>query len=207
MSTGRPWRVPAHLAWAFLAFVSPLHAAEPADDHSEHRKAMEKPPAYTRAVERYELPDVTLVDQDGERRRLRALVEGDQPVALNFIFTSCNAICPVMTATFARMRNELGADGATLRMISVSIDPEHDVPAVLQEYARRYQAGPQWRFLTGDSADITSILRAFDAYRGSKTNHLPLTLLRAPGRTEWVRITGLAGGTDLAGEVRLLRAQ
>jgi protein SCO1/2 len=91
--------------------------------------------------------------------------------------------------------------------VSISIDPDHDTPAALQEYARRFDAGPEWRFLTGDDAEVVRVLKAFDAFVGPKTNHQPLTFMRAPARAEWVRIQGFATAAELAGEYRRLRAE
>jgi protein SCO1/2 len=123
-------------------------------------------------------------------------------VAVNFIFTTCTTICPVMTATFAQMRRALGPDAGRVRLVSISIDPEYDRPQVLKSYGERFGAGGDWSFLTGDSGDVQRVLRAFAADNGSKMNHRPLTLLRAGGGGEWVRIDGLASGSQLAGEVR-----
>jgi protein SCO1/2 len=148
------------------------------------------------------VPDVTLQDAAGQPVSLRALVGTEKPLALNFIFTTCTTICPVMTATFAQMRRELGEPGSRLRMVSISIDPEYDRPQVLKSYADRYGAEGEWTFLTGDGADVERVLRAFGAYAGSKMNHRPLTLLKSPGEDGWVRIDGLASGGDLAHEVR-----
>ena len=54
------------------------------------------------------MPDVTLKDMDGRTIALRPLLEADQPMMLNFIYTSCSAICPLMSETFAQVQRELG---------------------------------------------------------------------------------------------------
>ncbi len=172
----------------------------PNDPHAAHRAAMQKV-RYTASTEFYAVPDIELVDQTGATVDLQVLLETDQPVALNFIFTTCTTICPVMTATFAQMRRELGAAGDELRLVSISIDPEYDRPDKLQAYAEQFRAGSGWEFLTGDSADIVQVLKSFDSYAGSKMNHQPVTLLKSPGSASWTRIDGLASGTDLAHEV------
>ena len=132
---------------------------------------------------------------------MQALIDTDEPLALNFIFTTCTTICPVMTATFAQMRRELGESGDGLRLISISIDPEYDRPEQLRTYAEQFRAGEGWDFLTGDSADIVRVLKSFDSYAGSKMNHQPITLLKSPKSASWTRIDGLASGKDLAHEV------
>ncbi len=172
----------------------------PHDPHAAHRAAMQKA-RYTASVETYAVPAIELIDQTGTAVDLQALLDTNQPVALNFIFTTCTTICPVMTATFAQMRRELGDAGEGLRLVSISIDPEYDRPDKLQAYAEQFRAGSGWEFLTGDSADIVQVLRSFDSYTGSKMNHQPVTLLKSPGSASWTRIDGLASGTDLAHEV------
>jgi len=172
-----------------------------ADKHAAHRAAMQNP-RYVTSTESYSIPDVELIDQSGTAVSLRTLLQADQPLALNFIFTTCTTICPVMTATFAQMRRELGDAGDELRLVSISIDPEYDRPDKLKAYSEQFGAGAGWEFLTGDSADIVQVLRSFDSYAGSKMNHQPVTLLKSPGSSSWTRLDGLASGKDLANEVR-----
>jgi protein SCO1/2 len=170
------------------------------DEHAAHRAAMNTP-RYTVSDVRYDIPDVQLIDASGSSVSLQSILDSEQAVALNFIFTTCTTICPVMTVTFAQMQRELGEAAKQLRLVSISIDPEYDRPEVLKAYAEQFHVGAGWTFLTGDSDDISQVLRSFDSYAGSKMNHQPLTLLKRPESSSWVRIDGLAGGADLAQEV------
>lgn len=177
------------------------------DPHAAHHRQMkqaaeDKPDRYKSKIVAYSVPDVILKDQTGADVNLRSVLESGEPVALNFIFTTCTTICPVMTSTFSQMRRELGENAKAIRYVSVSIDPEHDRPAILAEYATRFGIGEGWQLLTGDAEDITSTLEAFEAVFGSKMNHRPVTLLRRGG--DWLRIDGLANGADLASEYGLL---
>ena len=161
-----------------------------------------KSPRYSRKVAEYAVPDVKLVDQTGRSVGLAELLAADKPVALNFFFASCGSICPVMTSTLARMRKDLGHDGDGLRVVSVTIDPDQDTPAILKAYAKEYSAGKGWSFLTGDAEKISEVQRAFLADAGGKFNHQLLYFFRAAGSKSWVRVEGLANAADLAGEVR-----
>lgn len=187
---------------AILAFASDASSESMSHDkHAAHRAAMQNP-RYEASTEIYSIPDVELIDQSGAVVSLHELLDVDQPIALNFIFTTCTTICPVMTATFAQMRRELGDAGDEIRLVSISIDPEYDRPEKLMAYSELFGAGPGWDFLTGDSADIVNVLKSFDSYAGSKMNHQPVTLLKRPGNSSWTRLDGLANGKDLANEVK-----
>jgi len=172
-----------------------------ADAHAAHRAAMQQT-RYSVTMENYAVPDVELIDASGTPVALRTLLAADQPVAVNFIFTTCTTICPVMSATFAQMRRELGPEADRIRLVSITIDPEHDTPAVLARYAEHFGAPPGWSFLTGSPGDVEHVLRTFDAWTGSKTSHKPITLLRRQGDSQWVRLEGLGSGTALADQAR-----
>ena len=172
-----------------------------AEEHAAHRAAM-KNKDFKVSMQNYTVPDVELIDESGTTVALRTLLSDDHPVAVNFIFTTCTTICPVMTATFAQMRKELGSEADRIQLVSITIDPEHDTPAVLAQYAKRFNATSGWQFLTGSPADVESVLRTFDAWTGSKTNHRPITLLRRQGDSEWVRLDGLASASALAEQAR-----
>jgi len=169
------------------------------DPHLHHRQMMQRQ-AYTRSEHAYRAPARQLTDAAGRETSLSDLLDTPQPVMLNFIFTTCTTICPVLTATFSQIQEALGDRSRQVRMISVTIDPEQDTPEVLRRYAGQFGAGPQWHFLTGDIDSIIEVEKAFDIYRGSKTNHQPITLLRAPGKTTWVRIEGIASASDVLTE-------
>ena len=162
---------------------------------------------YTRTVARYETPNVTLMSMDGTKTALASALNHDGPIMLQFIFTTCPTICPVMSSTLSAAQEKLGNDLGRVRLISISIDPEHDTPERLREYARKFKAGPQWLFLTGNTEDIEAVQKAFDAYRGNKMRHEPLTFLRAAPTGPWVRLDGLMSATQLVAEYKLLTAK
>ena len=172
-------------------------------DHSKHMAMMNRG-GYDRSMHEYQLPDRMLVNQAGERVSLQELLLSEGPVMVNFIFTTCTTICPVMSATFAQVQKSLGEEADRVRMVSVSIDPEYDAPERLREYAQRFDAGPQWQFLTGSLEDSIAVQKAFDVYRGSKMSHEPTTLLRRSHGEPWVRIDGIASAAELTSEYRRL---
>lgn len=203
---------PARRAFVMAACIatgvlSPSGAALGHDAHEHHTVQPNGAKDYKRSVREYSIPDVSLTNADAHPVRLRELLATREPVMLNFIFTTCGAICPVMSQVFSEVPDKLGAASAKLRMISISIDPENDTPAELKSYSKRFNATDRWQFLTGRVEDVTLIQRAFDNYRGDKMNHEPLTLLRAGPDKPWVRIDGFASSTALAKEYRKVVAQ
>jgi protein SCO1/2 len=65
----------------------------------------------------------------------------------DFIFTTCGNICPIMSGKMAEVQNQTPTK---LAMVSFSVDPEHDTPAVLKAYGERLHADfSRWHFLTG----------------------------------------------------------
>lgn len=185
------------------------HGGEPAggDDPHAHHRAMMQQTGYQRSEHRYSLDDRKLVRMDGQATTLLEELDSDRPVMLNFIFTTCTTICPVMSATFAQVQADLGPEAEKLHMVSISIDPEHDTPQRLRDYAKRFDAGPQWDFYTGQVDDIIAVQKDFDVYRGNKMSHEPTTLMRKSKADPWVRVDGLASGKDIVKEYRQMIGQ
>lgn len=174
-----------------------------ADPHAHHR-AMMAQRGYQRSEHVYPLSDYRLADMSGEATSLQHELDTDRPVMVNFIFTTCTTICPLMSGIFAQVQQQLGPESEAVRMISISIDPEYDTPERLREYAQRFGAGPQWQFLTGDSDDIVSVQKAFDVYRGNKMSHEPATFLRRSAKDPWVRLDGMASAAEVVAEYHSL---
>lgn len=174
------------------------------DDHANHRAMLERK-GYERSLRPYTPADVPLLREDGQATTLAAELAGGRPVIVNFIFTTCATICPVLSATFNQVQTILGPEAEGVRMVSISIDPEYDTPERLRDYARRFDAGPNWRFLTGTPGDIVAVQKSFSVYRGNKMNHEPTVLLRGVSGDTWVRLDGFASAADVAEEFRRLR--
>ena len=136
------------------------------------------------------VPNTPVVDQLGQPRQFyKDLVEG-HVVAINFIFTTCQGVCPPMGTTFGTLESQLKGRG--VRLISVSVDPVNDTPAQLAAWARKYGAGPDWTLVTGQKQDIDGLLRSLGVYSANRANHSPLILLGDDRKGAWRRIHGLS---------------
>jgi len=226
MTRQRTLRIVPHLLAALLVLCCPLdraaqaagsdpHApqdqASPddakADPHAHHRHMMEAPAPVVRSTANYAVPDVALVRADGARVKLAQELDDGRPLLLDFVYTTCTTICPVLSQTFAEVQKRLGSDASKVKMISISIDPEEDTPARLTEYSKRFHAGTQWQFYTGTVQASIATQRAFDAYRGDKMSHTPATFFRSAPGQPWVRLDGFATPDALVSELRPMVAQ
>jgi protein SCO1/2/putative membrane protein len=100
--------------------------------------------------------DFRLTDQDGHTVS-RTDLHGKIWVA-SFIFTRCAGPCARVSATMARLQNDIASKKGVL-LVSYTVDPDFDTPAILQKYAAHFAADPQrWRFLTGKRADIYRLI-------------------------------------------------
>lgn len=107
-----------------------------------------------------EVPEFHLTSGDG-RPFTRADLEGSVWI-VDFIFTRCSGVCPMMTARMAGLQKTLAAEEGAgraphggVRLLSISVDPDYDTAAVLTAYAKQNGADPaRWVFLTGAEQEV-----------------------------------------------------
>lgn len=151
----------------------------------------------TRSEVQLQIPDVTVVRQDGKKLSILKELEDSRPVILDFIFTSCSGTCPLLSQTFSKLQTQLEKEHQRFHLVSISIDPENDTPAAFIEYAKKYKAGPNWDFYTGTQEASLAIQKAFNAYRGDKMNHGPFIFMRSAPGQPWVFLDGFSSQETL----------
>lgn len=154
-------------------------------------KAAAAPAAPGAAAAGVTLADEPLLDQDGRAVRLADDVVGDRIVVVDFIFTTCTTVCPILSAKLARLQARLGDRlEREVRLVSVTIDPARDTPVRLKAFAARFGARPGWTWLTGEVAAVERVLKGLGGYSARPSNHAPLVLV-GDGRTgRWSRFNG-----------------
>ncbi len=134
----------------------------------------------------------------------------------DFVFTRCPDICPVLSARMSSLQEPLATGDDPVRLVSISVDPVHDTPAVLTAYAEHYRVGPHWLFLTGGRDAVAALLH--DGFRVAFADDGPPTApITHSDRFVLVdrqlRIRGYYHGNDqadldrLVGDARRLRAE
>jgi protein SCO1/2 len=149
------------------------------------------------------IPDTDVVDQNGRKLKFyRDLVKG-RAVAINFIFTTCRTICPMLTATFGAVQEDVGDRlGRDLFLISISLDPENDTAFELSAYAQKFGAKPGWTFVTGQPADIAILLKALNASAPVTEDHTAIALIGNGAANTWRRAYGLDSAPVIAAALR-----
>lgn len=157
---------------------------------------LETPPAGPRITDADMLkdgdgvPDHALVDQRGMPRPIGSL-RGHR-VALTFMYTRCPLpdFCPLMDKQFAEVQQAIrkAPELADVRLVSVTLDPEFDTPAVLDTHARALGADPRlWHFVTGDRDDVLAFAKRFGVLTepgdpGALVHNLRTAVINPQGR-------------------------
>jgi protein SCO1/2 len=127
---------------------------------------------------RNRFPNVVLQTQDGKTVRFYDDLLKDKMVLISFMYTDCAENCPITNANLLQVQKAMESRvGRDFFMYSITVDPGHDTPAVLREYAARIGVQPGWLFLTGTKEDIQVLRRHFgDEPTGDfrKSQHLNL---------------------------------
>jgi protein SCO1/2 len=137
-------------------------------------------------------PNVTLTTQDGAKVHFYDDLIKGKIVVIDLIYTTCKYACPLETARLVQVQQMLGDRmGKDVFFYSITIDPEHDTPAVLKDYAAKYHTGPGWLFLTGKQDDIDQISKKLGLYSEpdptNKDGHQPFVLIGNEATGQWMR--------------------
>jgi protein SCO1/2 len=155
------------------------------------------------------LPNVVLRTQENRPVRFyEDLVKG-RVVLINFMFTSCRNVCPLASANMLKVQRALGDHvGRDIFMYSLTLDPEHDTPAVLREYAKKIGAGAGWTFLTGSPADLETLRRKLGLYEldpkidADRTQHGAVIVYGNDASGRWSSLPALGSADPIAAAVR-----
>jgi protein SCO1 len=136
-------------------------------------------------------PQFQLTDQTGSTFSSQSLA--GRVTLLDFVYTHCTDACPLLSATFQQTQRKLADEkllGSRVTLVSLSVDPQHDTPAVLDEYGQQFKADVNgWKLLTGDWDQVYDVVTGFKV-----ATRPPRPSLDAPA----------PGGTELTHSTRIV---
>jgi protein SCO1/2 len=174
------------------------------DEHAQREAMLENRHPAGQAAE-IKLTDARLVDQHGKTLSFKNDVIGDKIVMVDFVYTTCTTVCPVLSALFAQLQERLGSRaGGEVALVSVSVDPVRDTPARLKQYSDKFKAGSGWTWLTGQSQVVDEVLKSLGAYTPNFADH-PAMVLVGDGRSgKWTRFYGFPDPDQIVAKVNEL---
>jgi cytochrome oxidase Cu insertion factor (SCO1/SenC/PrrC family) len=152
-------------------------------------------------------PNLVLLTQDNKPVHFYSDLLKGKVVLINFLFTTCKGVCSPMTANLARVQKYLGESmGRDVVMISLSVDPQTDTPAVLRKYADQFHAQPGWYFLTGEKKNVDWVLYKLGGYTADKEQHSAVLIIGNEATGEWMKVHAMSNPTEITSAVRKLLA-
>ena len=161
-------------------------------------------------IRRRHLPNVALVTHQGKTVRFYDDLVKDKKVVINCVYTRCQGVCVPVTANLVRVQKLLGDRvGRDIFFYSITLKPEEDTPAALEQYAARHGVGPGWLFLTGEPEDIET-LRTKLGFRyadpvedADKSNHVGMIRMGNEPYLRWSACPGQAAAAWIAKDILL----
>ena len=160
-------------------------------------------------IQRRHLPNVELVTQDGARVHFYDDLVKDRRVVIQFMFTRCKDICPVITHHLAEVQALLGGRvGQDIFFYSVTLSPEEDTPKELRAFAKEHGAGPGWTFLTGKPEDILLLRKSLGFFYddpkedADRNNHSGMIVVGTEPLMRWAMCEGGAKPEWIATVIR-----
>ncbi|MNJ25959.1 hypothetical protein D3C77_204200 [compost metagenome] len=186
-----------------LAASCGLAQAHNGVDHSAHGA-----PAAHQEKTSVRFADVSLLDQNGMPVRLEQDLVADHLVVMGFIYTSCTTVCPVVSSIMAKVQKQLGGRvGSEVQLVSISVDPQRDDAKRLLDYAKTFQVGPGWSWLTGTPYAVNETLKGLGSFSANLGEHPPLILVGDGRSGKWTRFYGFTDPALLVTEIDRLSAR
>jgi len=182
---------------------APQPAQHQGHEHHQQQAAEKKGPSQAQV----KYGDTPLVNQDGKKVKLKSDVFGNRIVVMDFAYTTCTTVCPVLTAVLVKVQSELGDKvGKDVQLVTITVDPARDTPGRLKQYASKHGVKSGWTWLTGPVGTVNDVLQGFDAYAPNFEDHPPMVLVGDPVSDNWTRFFGFADPKDIVAKVEELRA-
>lgn len=169
-------------------------AQKPASKAPDEIQPSQPAPQVTaqRSLDGLSIPDVQLINQDGEPVRLYSDLARGKICVFSFIFTSCQGVCPPIGVNLGQLTQRLGdRAGREVMVISLTVDPVTDTSARLKAWSQRFYEGSGWTLLTGAKQEVDQTLKQLEVFAADKNDHSPFLLIGDTLHGSWQRVNGL----------------
>ncbi|WP_225984469.1 SCO family protein [Noviherbaspirillum aerium] len=153
-------------------------------------------------------PNLVLETHEGKRVRFYDDLVKGKMVVFNMMYANCSNICPPNTANLLQVQQALGAKaGRDVFMYSITLQPEFDSAAALQDYMRKYGIKSGWTFLTGQRKDIDLIRRKLGFFDPDPVidadlrQHTGMLRIGHDGRDRWSMLPALASPRQILNSI------
>jgi protein SCO1 len=150
------------------------------------------------------LSDVQLISMLEKKSTLKNEIEIDNPIIVNFVFTTCSTICSVQTLVLSQAKQLFDTSLQNTKILTFSIDPDNDTPAQLRKFSSAFNIDKGWMFYTGTFEAMLHVQKIFNVYRGSKANHPPIIFMRKNKSSPWVRMEGFPKPQEIVTQLHAL---
>src|SRR6185312_8328084 len=143
------------------------------------------------------VPDVTVVNQSGEKLRFNSEVIGNRVAVVNSFFTSCTAFCALTQERLSRLAKKLGDRmGKDVVFVSISVDPQRDTPPQMQVWGEKFHIAHERTPVGGKKDGIEGLLKSFGLYVDMQRHQSALII--GNQRQGWVRVSSWASPARLS---------
>jgi protein SCO1 len=181
-----------------LAAALPPRSSESATGGNGAAEAREK-------IRRRYFPDVALVTQDSQKVRFYRDLIKDKIVIINFFYSHCEGICPMVTSNLLRVQRLLGSRmGRDIFINSFTLKPADDTPGVLKEYAQARGIRRGWSLLTGKPDDLELLRRSLGFTNldprldQDKSQHIGNVRYGSEPLMQWTAMPGMTNPESIA---------
>jgi protein SCO1/2 len=161
------------------------------DPHAKHRAMMQQSAPPSAEYADIDLRDRILLTQDNEEVAFVSDVIGDNIIVMDFVYTTCTTVCPVLSALFSQVQTQLGDSlGDDVLLVSLTVDATRDTPQRLKAYSMQHRAGEDWIWLTGPKPTMDDVLTGLGAYSVNFEDHPSMVIVGDALTGEWKRMFG-----------------
>jgi protein SCO1/2 len=144
------------------------------------------------------VPDIEVVNQDGQHVRFNSQVVDGRIAIVTGFFTTCSSMCPITQEKLSHVAKLLGPRlGKNVVIVSVSVDAENDTPARMKDWGEKFHIGPGWTLLSGNRAEVDTLLKSLGLFVELRQRHQS-ALMIGSASTGWVRVSSWTSSEKLA---------